>query len=301
MNSTCLRGLIGKLSARQRADAVCFAYFAFIGLALVILAATLGGCELLQSKTPSPIDGKPATGAEIAQQYSRAEAEKNAAEAMAKAKAEAQQRAAEQAAKAALAALTAKQEISTAQAKLEAAEIVSNLDAKLASAAADYAQGRELRELTQRAIDERTQAAVADLKQKDATTAGFLGAVRNIPVVGQLISQSGAGGAIDTVLASLATGGGGVALTAFLANRSRKREDKAWDEATAKAEADKAAALATAAQHNAIMAAQQQASQQTLLMALMLKKYDRNKDGVLDDAELAAAGTGEAANAAKAA
>jgi hypothetical protein len=239
-------------------------------LTLAGLAATVGGCGIFEPTVPSPITGQPVNASQLVAEIGKAERDQAAFAIEAKAKAEAEQRAARSKAEAALADLAARNEITAAQAKAEAAQIARVAAEKIDTSLATFAAGASLRDATARSLADQFDNAGKILADKATQTNGLISALKSIPFVGQALATSGTGGAVDSLI-PLLIGGAGMGV---LAKRSKAREDAAWDEAEAKAKAD--AALKASS------------DQQAALMAALIGRFDTNKDGKLDAAEIAA-------------
>lgn len=244
------------------------------GLASLLLLVLAGGCAWMEPKVTSPYSGKEASAGEIAAERMKLEGEERAAAAgrMA-ALAEASEQARSEAKRAArLVGLKARTDAARAEAELAEIE-----DAGAAAAAASIRQiavingGLEARLAS---VAEQFDVAAARIEAERAARLGVLKFVADNPMVKMAAASVG----LDTGgIGSLGGALLGVGGAAFMASRARKREHEAWDESAGKAKAEAEAAAGKAA------------AQQQMLMLALMGRFDANKNGVLDAAEMAAA------------
>ena len=258
----------------------------------VLSVGNAGGCSWMEPRIPSPYSGKESSAGEIAAERTKLEAEEKSAaaaklaavtEAGEKAKAEAKRAAVRIALKAKTDAASAEADLAdleaasgaaVAQATRQIAAIGSGLDARLAAISESY-------DVAQQRISEEQQKRL-----------GVLKFVSDNPVVRTAAASVGLDTSGVGSLGALLLGAGGIG---WMNKRAKAREDKAWDEADAKAKLEAAAKDAAwdEAQSKAVAAALQQQN----LMLAMLGRFDTNKDGKLDSHELAAAAAAEAQKA----
>jgi hypothetical protein len=234
-------------------------------LALLIPVLFLSGCGILEPKVTSPISGKEVTSGQLAAEIVTAEAEAKREQRDAERKATLEQRASQQEASAAFAALAAEREVAEAQWRARAAEIGRVAQSKLDSSVDAFTNGTLAREEQAKALASKFDLAAEQIKAKTEAAQGVFAALKSIPVVGQAISSSGAGDAINAVFGALIGGAG----MGYLSRRAKAREDAAWDESERKAK--------------------EAAAQSQALTLALLGRFDANKDGKLDADELAKA------------
>jgi hypothetical protein len=233
--------------------------------ALLAVVALVPGCGILEPKVTSPISGKEVTSGQLAAEIAKADAAELQAQRNDERKATLEQRASQREASAAFAALNAERDQFEAKYRARADEITREAQVKLDASVDWFTNATLAREEQRKALASQFDLAAEQLKAKAEAAQGIFAALKGIPVVGQAIASSGAGGAIEAIFGTLVGGTG----MAFLARRAKKREDEAWDESERKAK--------------------EAASQQQALTLALLGRFDANKDGKLDADELAKA------------
>jgi len=198
-------------------------------------AFALPGCEFLEPKVESPFTGRPVNEAGLAREIVQQEAKAKAEAQAAADKAAAEIRAAQATARQTAIDLQQRQAVTAAEIQATAARVEAETGQKIADATATAAAAAKGLADRVAALNDQADAALAAIDAKKAQWGGILNAVASNPFVK---GADGATGGAITGLLGLAGG--------FLARSvgSRKRHDATWDEATAKAQAEAAAAKA---------------------------------------------------------
>jgi hypothetical protein len=211
-----------KENARMKTIAVSI--LSFIALALLL------GCS--PPTVDSPFTGKPVTGDQLLAQVAKAEAQVVKEEAEDKAKAEAAVRTAKAKAEADVRRIAAQVKVDQANREVQLADTVAAAAVNTEQVMAEFAATRATRQSALEALKAQSDDAFANLEAQMAQRSAIAKFAGSIPIVNQ---YAGAAGVDTQALAGLLIGAGGVG---WMAKRSKKQADAAWDEAAAKAKAE---------------------------------------------------------------
>lgn len=203
-------------------------------IAIIVLCAgsavALSGCDLLETRITSPIDGTKVTDAQLNAQFAKAERD-------AKAKADAEAAAAAQAVREAQnrallegIALSKKQAVTAAEIAEQTATIQAETGIALSAASAKAEAAKVALNATLETLANQARDAAAEIEAQRSKWAGLAGALGNIPVLKQATSGFG----LD-LSSLLATAFGGTTLLAARSAAKAKvdaevKASKAYDE-----------------------------------------------------------------------
>jgi len=197
----------------------------FIVFIVVALLACLSGCE---GKIKSPLSGNEVTASELVAEEAKADRDAAIAAQKEKARADARLRAAKLDAERKAIAIAQEADMAASEAARQLKMIELELGSEIEAATKDAASALDLIETAARFREDAVGDALEAIAAKESRISGLVGAVSQIPVVGQALGSVGVDSSLITGGLALLLGGGAASVAA---KRSKKREDDAWDEA----------------------------------------------------------------------